>query len=396
MIRPTPGALRLAPLAGIMAALAGGVGAFPALAQTPLTAVGLGYPVVPADGRAAALGGSGVGLLGGTFSLSSPADLTQHTEPGFGLAFSGEGVTIDGASSSVDTGRERISVIRAVAPFGDWALALAFGGDFDQDWNVRFEDTLALADGTTVPFEEAREHDGGISTIDASLARRIGPLSLGVSAQRLTGSLRQTFTRRFNESEDGGPPLNTAGGSQRLTYRAWRFRAGVSIAISDRFLISAVGSKGGDLTIDPDEGEDPESTVALPTTVEVGASVRITDRLLVTASGGVSDWSEAIALADATAHDVTWVGGGIEYQGLRILGGDMPLRVGARRAELPFGTGASAIDETAITGGFGWLFRGGTAGLNVGLEIGSRGDLAADGVEESFRRVTISFELRQR
>lgn len=396
MIRSPLRSPGLAAVAGTVAAVACVVGAFPAIAQTPLTAVGLGYPVTPADGRAAALGGTGVGLLGGTFSLSSPADLTQHTAPGFGLAFSGEAVTVDGGSSSVDTGRERISVIRAVAPFGDWALAIGFGGDFDQDWNVRFEDTLALADGTTVPFEEAREHDGGISTIDASLARRIGPLSLGVSAQRLTGSLRQTFTRRFNESEDGGPPLNTAGGSQRLTYRAWRVRAGVSIAISDRFLISAVGSKGGDLTIDPDEEEDPETKLALPTTVEVGASVRITDRLLVSASGGVSDWSPSGDLEDATAHDITWIGGGIEYQGPRILGGDMPLRVGVRRAELPFSPGASAIEETAITGGFGWLFRQGTAGLQVGIEIGSRGDLAADGLEESFRRLMISFELRQR
>ena len=394
MIRSAPGTAR--PLVGACALLACALQATPATAQTPLTSIGLGYPVTPADGRAAALGGTGVGLLGGTFSLSSPADLTQHVAPGFGLAFTGEAVTVDGPSSSHDTGRERIAVVRAVAPFGDWAVAIAFGGDFDQDWSVRFDDTLALADGTTVPFEEAREHDGGISTIDASLARRIGPLSLGVSAQRLTGSLRQTFTRRFDESEDGGPPLATAGGSQRLTYRAWRFRAGVSIAISDRFLISAVGSKGGDLTIDPDEEEDPATTLALPTTVEVGASVRITDRLLVSASGGVSDWSPSGDLEDATAHDITWVGGGIEYQGPRILGGDMPLRVGVRRAELPFSTAASAVEETAITGGFGWLFREGTAGLHVGVEFGSRGDFATDGIEESFRRATLSFELRQR
>lgn len=393
MIRSAPPAAR--PVIGAVVACA--LAAAPAVAQTPFTAIGLGYPVAAADGRATALGGTGVGLLGGSFSLSSPADLTQHAAPGFGLALSGEAVTIDGASSSHDTGRERMSVVRAVAPFGDWALAIAFGGDFDQDWNVRFNDTLALADGTTAPFEEVREHDGGISSIDGTLARRIGALSLGVSAQRLTGSLRQTFTRRFEDSEDGAPPLATAGGSQRLTYRAWRFRAGASIALGDRFLISAAGSKGGDLTVDPDEEDGPaSSTLALPATIEVGASVRLTEGLLVSASGGWSDWSTAGVLDEVTAHDITWMGGGIEYTGLRILGGDMPLRVGVRRAELPFSTAASVIDETAFTGGFGWLFRGGTAGVHVGLEIGSRGDFAADGLEESFRRATVSFELRQR
>ena len=390
MIRPSPRTVRLAVVAAALAAA-------PSAAQTPITAVGLGYPITPADGRAAALGGTGVGLLGGTFSLSSPADLMQHAVPGFGLAFSGEGVSIDGASSSADTGRERITVVRAVAPFGDWALSIAFGGDFDQDWNARFDDTLALADGTTVPYEEAREHDGGISNIDATLARRIGPLSLGLSAQRLTGSLRQTFSRRFEESGDGGPPLNTAGGSQRVTYRAWRFRAGASYALGDRFLLSAVASKGGDLTVDPDEEDGPASvTLALPTTIEVGASVRISEALLVSASGGWADWSSLGDLRAATAHDITWMGGGIEYRGVRFLGGDVPLRIGVRRAELPFSTAAAALDERAITGGFGWLFREGTAGLHVGLELGTRGDFATDGLEESFRRATLSFELRQR
>ncbi len=385
-----------APLRSILSGLVVALTAAPAVGQTPITAIGLGYPVAPADGRAAALGGTGIGLLGGSFSLASPADLTQHTTPGFGLAFSGESVTLRGASESLDTGRERFTVVRAVAPFGDWALAVAFGGDFDQDWSARFVDTLALGDGTTVPFEEAREHDGGISRIDASVARRIGPLSLGVSAQRLTGSLRQTFTRRFGDSNDGGPPLATAGGSQRLTYRAWRIRAGASLAVGDRVLISGVASKGGDLTIDPDTDASVESSLPLPTTIEVGASVRVTSRLLLAASGGWADWSRLGDVGDATSHDVTWMGAGLEFEGLRILGGDLPLRVGARRAELPFSTGDSALDETAITGGFGWLFRGGTAGLHVGLEFGSRGNFATDGLEESFRRATISFELRQR
>lgn len=378
----------------VAAALAAG----PAAAQTPITAVGLGYPVSPADGRAAALGGTGVGLLGGTFSLASPADLTQHTAPGFGLAFSGEGVTVEGTGQSFDSGRERFTVVRAIAPFGDWAVAIAFGGDFDQDWRALFQDTLALADGTTVPFEESREHDGGISRIDASLARRIGPLSVGVSVQRLTGSLRQTFTRTFEESTDGGPPLITTGGSQRLTYRAWRFRGGAGISVGDRVLLSGVLSTGGDLTIDPDDEErvTPSTTLGLPTSIEVGASVRVVPRLLIAASGGWSDWSSVGEVGGDRAHDVMWMGGGIEYTGLRLLGGDVPLRIGARRAELPFSPGEETLDETAVTGGFGWLFRGGTAGVHVGLEFGTRGDFAAQGLEESFRRATISFELRQR
>ncbi|MYG49967.1 MAG: hypothetical protein F4164_11545, partial [Gemmatimonadales bacterium] len=164
------------------------------LAQTPLTAVGLGYPVAPVDGRSAALGGSGSGLLGGSFSLTNPADLLLHAEPGFSVSLASEGVTLEGDGPPLDTGRGRFTTIRALAPYNDWAFSLAFGGEFDQDWTNILRDTLRLHDGA-VPYEETREHNGGISTIDASLARRLGPLGVGISAQRLTGALRQSFLR---------------------------------------------------------------------------------------------------------------------------------------------------------------------------------------------------------
>ena len=155
-------------------------GVQPLGAQTPITSVGLGYRVEPVDGRAAALGGTGIGLLGGTFSLRNPADLLLHAEPGFGISFSGESVTVEGDGGSLDTGRERFTTIRALVPFSGWAVGLAFGAEFDQDWSIRFQDTLVLADGS-VPFEETREHDGGISSIDLSVARRLGPVGVGVS-----------------------------------------------------------------------------------------------------------------------------------------------------------------------------------------------------------------------
>lgn len=379
------------PLIALLALLGPRVG----VAQTPITAVGLGYPVAPIDGRAAGLGGTGIGLVDGTFSLVNPADLTRHGSPGFGLAFSGERLSLEDGSS-IDTGRERFTVVRAVAPFGPWALAIAFGSEFDQDWSVRFTDTLALEDGTTVPFEEAREHDGGISSIDVSVARRLGSLSIGLSGQRYTGALRRSFTRSFEESEDGGPPLGAAGGAQRLTYRAWRLRAGAAVTVADRFMASGVLSLGGDLTVDPDDVDEESVDVDLPGTVELGASARLTDRWILAASGGWAEWSVVDEVRDATAHDALWGGVGVEYRGLRLLGGDFPVRLGGRRAELPFSLGPDPVVETAITGGFGWIFREGTAALQVGIEIGKRGDLEGAGLEESFRRATISFELRQR
>jgi len=50
-------------------------------AQTPVTSLGLGYPVPPLDARAAALGGTGMGLFGGSFSSRNPAELGARWRP---------------------------------------------------------------------------------------------------------------------------------------------------------------------------------------------------------------------------------------------------------------------------------------------------------------------------
>ena len=369
-------------------------------AQTPFTAVGLGYPVAPVDGRSAALGGSGSGLFGGSYSLTNPADLLLHAEPGFSVSLASEGVTLESDSQSFDTGRGRFTTIRALVPSNDWAFSLAFGGEFDQDWSNILQDTLRLNDGS-VPYEETREHNGGISTIDASLARRLGPLGLGISAQRLTGSLRQSFFRQFDDPVGGAPALGGIAGARELSWRAWRFRAGGSIRLGDRVVAGVALGTGGTLYATPESAEEPEAEFDLPTSIEVGGSVRVTDQLLVTAGGGRAGWSAvgsrtAAASSAFHSHDVAWLGGGVEYGALSLLGGRLPVRAGWRRTGLPFSRGAEALEESAFTGGFGWEFQQGLAVLDLAFESGSRGDVTTAGFAESFRRVTLSFSLRQR
>ncbi len=364
-----------------------------AAAQTPITGIGLGYPVHPIDGRAAALGATGLGIMGSSFSLLNPADLTQHEMPGFALSFHAEGAELKGGADPVNTGRQRFNLVRAVAPFGDWSAGIGFGGAFDQDWSVRFRDTLILEDGT-VPFEETREHDGGISTIDLSLAREFGPIAIGFSAQRNVGSLRQSFSRAFDPPTGDAPSLGAAGGGQLISFKGWRFRPGAAIEVADRYMLSGVLSFGSQLTATPNEGEDIGS-VDLPLGIQIGGSVRAVEGIMIAGSFGWEGWSSVGDILDSTSHDVTSFGGGIEYDRMRLLGGEFPLRFGARRTQLPFSYSDRALVEKAITGGFGWIFQNGLAEANVAMDFGSRGQFDVDGVEESFRRLTVSFALRQ-
>jgi hypothetical protein len=363
-------------------------------AQQPLTAIGLGYPVEPIDGRSAALGGTGIGLLGSTYSLRSPADLLEHTEAGFSLSLASEAVTLED-DRSLRTGRERFTNIRALVPFSDWTASIAFGGVFDQDWSARFLDTLVLADGS-VPFEEAREHDGGISTVDVSLARRLGPFGLGVSAQRLTGSLRQTFFRAFEAPIGQAPALADAGGAQEVAYRGWRVKGGASIRIADRLLIGGSMSLATTLTGTVQDTTATTTDFDFPVMYEIGGSFRLVDELLITAAAGRAPWADTGAVGEYISHDVTWVGGGIEFGGLMFLGGRLPLRFGVRRSDLPFSLGVDSITENAFTGGFGWEFQEGLATADLSLEVGSRGDTTGTNIQESFTRMTLTLSLRQR
>ena len=364
-----------------------------ALAQVPASAVGLGYPVFPTDGRSSGLGGTTLGLLGETFSLGNPADMAQHANPGFALSFNAEGADIEGGGETLSTGRHRFNLVRAIAPFSDWAVGIAFGSAFDQDWSARFQDTLVLADGS-VPFEETREHDGGISTIDVSLARRVGSLDVGVTASRWIGSLRQTFSRLFEDPIGDAPSLNPSGGTQSLSYKGWRFQAGAAFEVEDRFRVSGTLFFGSTLTATPD-GDAPLGEVDLPTSFLIGASARPVSNVILAGSYGRSSWSSVQDIGGSTSQDIERFGGGLEYEGLDLLGGDFPVRIGYRRSGLPFSRTGDGVQERALTTGFGWIFRDGVAQLDMSLDVGTRGDLEITGSEESFRRLTVSFALRQ-
>lgn len=364
--------------------------------QTPFTAVGLGYPTPPVDARAAALGGVGVGLLGGSFTIRNPADLVTFAEPSLGVTAAPEGVTLTGPEGESESDRSRFSVIRAVVPLGAWAAGVGFGSVLDQDWAFRKRDTIALSTGS-FPFEELRENDGGVSTFDLSVARRIGPLSVGVSGQRLSGNLRQVLDRRFEVSLDSAvaAPLRVQQQAQ-WSYEGWAVTAGVGLQLAERVRIS--GSFGLPSRLDAESDSlGRVRSFDLPSRLTVGASARLAEDWLLTAGGGWASWSDADdELPDASARDVTWGGAGVEFGGWSVGSLPLDLRVGGRVAELPFVLpGREGARERAITFGVGSAFASGRAGVDLGFELGTRGDFAATGTEESFARLSLTATVHQ-
>jgi hypothetical protein len=365
-----------------------------ARAQTPYTAVGIGYPIRSLDARSMSLGGVTNGLLGGTFSLGNPADLTLHSSAAVAAAIAGEDITVKAIGGDQSTGRSWFPVIGAVVPIGDWAFRVGFGGVLDQDMAIILTDTLSTSIGR-FEFEELRTRDGGVSQIDVSAARKLGPVSVGIGIQRLTGSLQQRLRRRFTVDIDSTGVLPDGVLERAETdYGGWSVKAGANAQFKGRFVVSGTFFFAADLKADQLVSL-MERTLRLPNGFEGGLSALITSHLLLTAGGGWSGWSQTEPVTENfTTASASWLGGGLEYT---ILVGSIPIafRAGGRTRKLPFVLpDFEQSKENAITAGLGARI-GGRVRVDLGLEFGNRGDLEAAGTEESFTSLNLTVGIIQ-
>jgi hypothetical protein len=375
------------------------VGSASALAaQAPVTSLGLGYPVAPLDARSAAMGGTGLGLIGGTLSGRNPADMRGFARPTLGITYAPEGVSVKSPGSSQTTGRSRLAIVQAVVPLRSWTVGLAFASGLDQDWSVSLQDTLQTSFGD-FPYDERREHDGGVSMVTLGVARQIGGFSVGIDGSLLTGSLRQTFFRRFDVAvEDPGRGVESASGEARFSWSGFRARGGIATAIGSRIRVSGQIGLSTDLKATRDSvGDAATYEFDMPLEWSVGGSARLAENLLASAAIGFADWSATAGDLDGGASsDVFWYGAGLEYLGFEVFGARLPVRAGFRRTDLPFYIpGEAQLSETAGTFGIGLEVGGGRASFDLGLEIGTRGDIETSSVEEGFRRLSLSMALLQ-
>lgn len=363
----------------------------------PTTAIGLGYPTPPLDARAAALGGIGVGLLGGTLSVRNPADLIDFQVPVLSATTAPQSVTLsgNGLSPSHD-GRTNFPVLGIAVPIGGFAFGVGVSSELDQNWSLRFEDTLHAASGD-FPYVDTREHKGGLSSINLAAARRFGPLSVGFAYDRLVGSLRQTFTRRFQIGTDSTvSPPGTVSDRALWNYHGSRFRTGAGVQLGSRLRVSGVYSWSPSLTAERDSIGTTRH-FDMPRWFAVGASARPFQDLLVTAGGGWSGWSSADREVSGTrARDIRWGGAGLEFTGWKLGVFPLALRAGAHYTQLPFWQiGHQPLDEKAVSLGVGTQFAGDRGRLDFSFEVGKRGNAPSTGTAETFRRFTLTFTLRQ-
>lgn len=360
---------------------AGAIGAAnPAAAQSFLSTRGLGFAEAALDARARALGGVGLGLPGAGLSLVNPAAISGLPAPALGVTLQTDraDATLAGGSGSGST--TRFPMLQAAVPLGSrWAVALGYGTLLDQNWRGVVVDTVSIGAEQRIPVRDERVSDGGVASFQLGTAYAASEaLSVGAAVLVHTGTAQTRSARNFAEGA-----LDPAVFTDRWGYTGLGLSAGVRWMASEALSLAAAVTGNGSLTVERiDDGSDRddaqlERSYGLPLRVSAGAAGRVSSGTLVALSGEWAGWSAASeGLSGGEARDTWSAGAGVEWEGLRLAGRMVPLRLGARTRTLPFtvsGDGGSEWpDERAVTGGAGIVLGGGAARVDLSGEVGSR------------------------
>lgn len=345
---------------GLVLALAAGValtlGAPSASAQTLMGSGGLGIPLDPADGRVSGLGGVQAGLSQHQLLPADPASASGIPLPTITATLQPSSGTLSEGDQDVEVGGSRFPLVGLSYPVGSRTVMSASLSSFlTHEWDVLVDRTVDLGDRGEVDAQERYEAQGGVSQAQLAAARRFfDNLHLGVAAGLYTGSMERNFRRSLDPGEVG-PEVEVFQEEGE-----WRAR-GASVTASalwDPHPLVRVGGGvtwRGSLRMEPVAGEVEEKSYPLPVTFRLGTTLSLVEELDLTAGLSWADWSDTGAeLEDgAEVGTVVDVGAGVEWSGIVLRNRPIPLRLGYRNTDLPFGFKGEAGSESSFAMGVG-------------------------------------------
>jgi hypothetical protein len=359
---------------------------------------------VPEDGlsvRSRGMGGAGSALPGIQFGFRNPAALAVFDRSGISAGAELQTRTPEDPEGDSRQNSAEIPFVQLAFPLG---LDLVLGGgyyrylDFDG-----FVDTSTGFEGESLSTRVTT--DGGVSVLSPQLAW--GPsrfVRLGGAVDFYTGKRERRREVEFDptvgvSTEDSlafdlggtGFTLGAQVAPTRRVILAGGYRSGVTL---DGGLDFAPGFDRDLAEGDTVSARDIE--IELPASFFGAASVRVGRGLVLAAEVGRALWSD-FALdgrRDPAYRDVLELAGGAEYAFARrvlFLPEGTVARVGARTRELPRRFGGDTVRETAVTLGLGQIVGIGASNLDLAVEVGKRGSLADNGLDEGFLRLGIAF-----
>lgn len=336
---------------------------------------GLGTPERWESIRARTTGGA-FGLFD---QLSPAADAALATlgrlSASAGAAASYRTARLDGQEASLRG--TRFPIFTVAGPVrGNVTVGGGFGAYLGRSYRVETRDSVVLR-GEVEPYRDEITSDGGISDLRAAVGWRVSPrLALGGAFHILTGSTRVTAIRRFDDSLT----YRAAGEVDELRYDGLGGSASLLVTVSRRLQLAAYLRSDTRLRY---KTRDTIGAYDLPITWAAAVRWQPGTQAGLAAAVQSSSWSAARGLP---AHDVfAW------SLGVEVGRPSLPLRLGVRGGDLPFGPGAEPPRETGVSLGTGFRFSGGRGIVDLGVERLTR---EGGGLEERVWTVLVGITVR--
>ncbi len=359
--------------------------ASPLAAQGTLSTQGFGYHPGQISSRARATGGA-LGEFDPTSALN-PAALAWWERSGVMLEYAPEFRRVTTADSRESATIARFPLSGAAIAFGGRTIVgVTLSTFLDRTWETAQRGTHQFADDL-IPYEVEFRSAGAINDLRLAGAwTASNALRVGLGAHVFVGSNRLDVFTRFSDTLGR---VADFGQRSRISYSGAAASAGIDWRPLRSIGVAVSGRLGG--TLRAVRNDTTLSTADIPMRLGVGLAYTGVRGAVIAASGEWQDWSKLDGLGSAqlTTFDGWDYGLGAELRGPRWFGGEVPLRLGVRRRTLPFGAAGAEVEETSVSGGWGFTIAGGRAVADFGLARASR--TAEGGARE--RATTLSIGL---
>jgi hypothetical protein len=376
----------------------------PARANSVLSIGGLGEPQLEEAARLRALGGAGVAEHGPRdISLVNPASLADVDRILLQM-------TLVPALRRVSSKTATENANETTFPSARGIIALpggiVLGGSYVSGTNSQF--TVQRQENQGVPSTVRVEGSGGMNFLRVSLARRIVPaFRVGADWEVIAGSYDETWQRTFSDSG-----LAVARDTIQVKYpKKGRFRFGAQL-VKGAWALGGVYETSQSLPIEQRRSTAGAVDVfsgqrlTIPTGFAVGLTAPLAERLRAVAQYRRANWSRSSLQSDLVdfralqrfSFGVERARAGSEAESFWQ---KIPIRVGAyvlqwpdllpRAGAVDLSGGSAAVNERALTLGAGLVTKDQGGGLDLSLELGTRGNKSDLGVTEKFVRLGISF-----
>jgi hypothetical protein len=232
------------------------------------------------------------------------------------------------------------------------AVSVGFTTYLDKSWDVTLRDSFMLR-GVLQRYTDEITSDGSVADIRLAAASRLTRrIALGAGLHVLAGSTRMTAERQFDDST-----FHRVQQSAEVRYDGLGVSGSVLIGLAPGLTIA--GWARSDNRLRAKVADTTSAVTDLPLMAGGGVLFAPSPSARLGASVAWRSWSKA----GAGAFDTWTWSAGAEFGSRR-----MPIRLGARGGQMPFGPGTEAPTEVAGSLGTGRAFAQGRALIDLGLE----------------------------